>query len=93
MQAPHRPASRSDAPDLVMLAKRKGFTPTRCRALSHELPTAVSSLWRRRAWEIPEGHVDDYVKLGWMDWNSGALVLTSSGQAVHDRVVAQRTVP
>ncbi|HET9646025.1 MAG TPA: hypothetical protein VFP68_22340 [Burkholderiaceae bacterium] len=87
------PASRPDAADLVALAKRKGFTAVHCEALRHELPAAVDSLWRRRASEIPEGHLDDYVKLGWMNWNSGTLVLTSSGSAVHDLVVAQWSAP
>lgn len=91
MGARHRPTPRPGAPDLVALARRNGFTPTRCEALSHELPAAVDSLWRRRSWEIPEGHVEDYVKLGWMEWNGGELTLTSSGRSVHDVVLARRS--
>jgi hypothetical protein len=83
------PTLQADGCEFLALAKRSGFAAAHCDALSRELPAAVDALWRRRAWEIPEGHIDDYVKLRWMNWSSGALVLTPAGRAVHDTAVAR----
>jgi hypothetical protein len=69
------------------------FGAARCEVLSRQLPAAIASLWRRRACEVPEGILDDFVTLGWMNWNSRTLVLTLAGQAVHDGVVARGTTP
>lgn len=79
--------------EVLALAKRSGHDTTYCDELSRELPAAVDSLWRRRAWEVPEGHLDGYVALGWMKWCSGALLLTPAGRALHDMVVAQESTP
>ena len=49
-------------------------------------------LWRRKASEMPEGDLDDFVKLGGMDWNGGNSVLNWSGRDVHI-FVAQRIEP
>jgi len=58
-----------------------------------DLPSAVDSLWRRRAAEVPQGHLDHYVDLKWMEWSRGALLLTPNGRAVHDMVVEQGVAP
>jgi hypothetical protein len=50
-------------------------------------------LWRRRASEVPQGSLDDFVTLGWMNWSRGTLLLTPAGQVVHDRVVTRGTTP
>jgi hypothetical protein len=81
----------SDA--LVVRARRGEFSAARCEVLSHQLPAAIASLWRRRAWEVPQGSLEDFVTLGWMHWSRGALLLTPAGQVVHDRVVAQGATP
>ena len=93
MHAIKCPIPRTDASDMFALARRSGFTAPRCDALRRELPAAVDSLFRCRAWEVPEGHLDDYVALGWMTWNAGALDLTPAGRAMRDSVLAQRAVP
>lgn len=80
-------------PDVLVRARHGGFSAARCEVLSHQLPAAIASLWRRRAWEVPQGSLDDFVTLGWMNWSRGALLLTPAGQVVHDRVVAQGATP
>ena len=84
--------SATDRAGINALARRSGLDVARCDALSRELPAAIDSLYRCRAWEVPEGHLDDYVALGWLSWNSGALVLTSAGRALRDYVVASGEV-
>lgn len=37
-------------------------------------------LWRRRAADIPSGYLDDYVRLGWLQWHGGSLRLTPPGE-------------
>ena len=46
--------------------------------------------WRGKVSDIPEGDLDDHFKLGWLDWNGGASVLSRSGRVVRDILVAQR---
>lgn len=43
------------------------------------LPT-VDLLKQRRAAEIPEGYIDDYVALHWLEWHGGSLRLTTTGE-------------
>jgi hypothetical protein len=42
----------------------------------------VDLLKRRRAAEIPEGYIDDYVALHWLEWQGGSLRLTTTGENV-----------
>jgi len=83
----------TDSTDVHALARRSGITAARCDALSRELPAALDSLYRCRAWEVPEGHLDDYVALGWLTWSSGALALTAAGRAMRDLVMAREELP
>jgi hypothetical protein len=82
-----------DFSEVLVRARCAGFGAARCEVLSRQLPAAVASLWWRRAWEVPQGSLDDFVTLGWMDWSRGALVLTSAGQVVHERVVIKGALP
>lgn len=79
--------------DVLVRARHGGFSAARREELSHQLPAAIASLWRRRAWEVPQGSLDDFVILGWMNWSRGALLLMPAGQSMHDRVVAQGATP
>lgn len=63
-------------------ANRTRFTDARWQALLAALPATVDRLWRRRADEVPEGFLDDYVTLQWMVWNGGTLKLTDTGRNV-----------
>jgi len=59
-------------------------TPLAARrdVLRDELLATVSLLKQRRAAEIAEGFVEDYVALHWMEWHGGSLRLTTTGENV-----------
>jgi hypothetical protein len=52
------------------------------------LPGIVSLLQHRRAGEIAEGFIDDYVAMNWLEWNGGTLRLTVTGDNVRRQVAA-----
>ncbi|WP_119156509.1 hypothetical protein [Caldimonas tepidiphila] len=58
-------------------------SPALRREVLHDaLLTTVDQLRRRRAADIPEGYIDDYVALDWLKWDGGALRLTATGENV-----------
>ncbi len=57
-------------------------TALRREALRDALLSTVGLLKLRRAAEIDEGLIDDYVALNWMEWNGGGLRLTTTGENV-----------
>jgi len=59
----------------------------RREALRDALPNAVDLLARRRAGDIPDGYIDDYVALNWLEWNGGGLRLTMTGDNVCRQLV------
>ena len=50
--------------------------------LRSALPATVDLLKRRRASEIPDGYIDCYVALNWLEWHGGGLRLTITGSNV-----------
>ena len=56
--------------------------PQRKEVLREALQTCVNSLHRRRASEIPEDFIDDYVQLNWLEWHGGDLRLTITGENI-----------
>lgn len=50
------------------------------QALRDALLETVDKLHRRRASDIPDGLIDDYVQLDWLEWHGGGLRLTTTGQ-------------
>lgn len=62
---------------------------SRRNQLRLELLTAVDSLKRRRADLIGEGFIEDYVALHWLEWNGGALRLTTTGTNICDQMRAE----
>ena len=65
-------------------------SPTlRREALRDALLSTVELLRKRRARDIPEGYIDDYVALNWLEWNGGALRLTTTGDNVCQQLVRQ----
>jgi hypothetical protein len=50
--------------------------------LRNALLTTVDMLQRRRASEIPDGYIDGYVALNWLEWHGGGLRLTITGSNV-----------
>jgi hypothetical protein len=51
-------------------------------ALRIALPATAELLRRRRAADIAEGDIEDYVALNWLEWNGGGLRLTEIGENV-----------
>ena len=51
-------------------------------ALHDSLLATVDALSRRRAADIPEKTIDQFVAIRWLEWNGGTLRLTQAGEAV-----------
>lgn len=49
----------------------------------------VHLLYRRRAGEIGDSTIDEYLALQWFEWNGGALRLTVIGQNVCEQIKAE----
>jgi len=66
---------------------------TRRDALRDRLLATVDMLKQRRAAEIADGFIDDYVALHWMEWQGGTLRLTTTGENVckHLKALLART--
>jgi hypothetical protein len=62
--------------------------PLRSQVLRDSLLSTIDLLNRRRASEIADGYIDDYVALNWLEWNGGALRLTDTGQNIRKQLVA-----
>jgi hypothetical protein len=54
----------------------------RREALRDALLATVQSLKHRRAADIDESLIDDYVALNWLEWNGGGLRLTTTGDNI-----------
>lgn len=64
---------------------------TRRDTLRDELLATVDLLKRRRAAEIDESYIEDYVALHWMEWHGGSLRLTTTGENVCKHLAALLT--
>ncbi len=54
----------------------------RREVLRDGLLATVDLLKQRRAAEITERDIDDYVELHWLEWHGGSLRLTTTGENV-----------
>jgi hypothetical protein len=64
--------------------------PTLRRELLRDnLLGTVDLLKRRRAGDIAEGYIDDYVALNWLEWHGGGLRLTTTGDNVCQQLIAR----
>jgi hypothetical protein len=72
-----------------MNASSSAFALARRDALRDELPAAVELLRQRRAGDINDSDIDDYVALQWLEWHGGTLRLTATGQNLCKRVAPQ----
>jgi hypothetical protein len=52
------------------MARRAGLTPQRCQLLAQDLSGAAEALCRRKASEVPAGHLEAYVALRWLRWRA-----------------------
>lgn len=55
---------------------------TSADVLRNALLATVDMLHRRRARDIPEGYIDDYVALHWLEWHGGGLRVTTTGENI-----------
>lgn len=55
---------------------------TRRDELRDELLATVELLKRRRAGEIDQVDIADYIALHWLEWHGGSLRLTTTGENV-----------
>jgi len=62
---------------------------SRREQLRLELLSTVDSLQRRRADQVCEGFIEDYVALHWLEWNGGALRLTVTGTNMCEQMRAR----
>jgi len=58
--------------------------------LKEALLASVASLHRRNAAQIPEGFIDGYVALDWMEWHGGDLRLTTTGENICRQLTSER---
>lgn len=65
-------------------AASSGPTPrvhTRADVLRESFPEIATAIHLRRASELESGMVADFVALGWLRWENGALVVTPAGRS------------
>ncbi|HUG24162.1 hypothetical protein [Piscinibacter sp.] len=72
-----------------MTPHTRTLLPLRRDALSETLLDTVELLKRRRASHIAERDIDDYVALNWLEWDGGALKLTTVGENLCKRLSEQ----
>ena len=53
------------------------------------LLATLDMLHRRKADEIPEGFIDDYVAIRWLEWHGGGLRLTVTGDNVRQQLTRE----
>lgn len=51
-------------------------------ALHESWLATVDALARRRAGDIPEKTIDQFVAIRWLEWNGGGLRLTAAGEGI-----------
>jgi archaellum component FlaD/FlaE len=62
--------------------------PSETQALRAALLTTVDMLRQRRAADIPDGYIDRYVALDWLEWHGGGLRVTPVGENVCRQLTA-----
>lgn len=68
---------------------RAHLNPARTpEALRGALLSTLGLLKTRRAAEIEDGYIDDYVALNWLEWNGGSLQLTVTGDNIRKQLNA-----
>jgi hypothetical protein len=61
--------------------------PSRPAVLRESLLSTIDLLDRRRASEIGDAVIDDYVSMNWLEWHGGALRLTITGEGVRKQLL------
>ena len=63
--------------------------PSRPAVLRESLLSTIDLLGRRRASEIGDAVIDDYVSMNWLEWHGGALRLTITGEDVRKQLLTR----
>lgn len=63
--------------------------PVITEQLCEAFASAADALMLRRAGDIPEQDIDDFVALGWMRWHGGSLQVTPLGHMALVRIRAR----
>jgi hypothetical protein len=64
-------------------------TPPCHAVLRESLLSTIDLLGRRRASEIGDAVIDDYVSVNWLEWHGGALRLTVTGENVRKQLLTR----
>ena len=54
--------------------------------LRASLQATADALHKRRACDVPESYIEDYVALDWLEWAGGELKLTVTGHNIFRQV-------
>lgn len=65
-----------------ILAAQPPALALRRESLRDAFIASIALLNRRRAFEIPDGYIDDYVTLNWLEWHGGSLRVTVVGENI-----------
>lgn len=71
-----------------MIHHRALLTTSRREALRETLLATVDLLRKRRAADVAEDDINDYVFLNWLEWHGGSLRLTVVGDNVCKQLTA-----
>lgn len=71
-----------------MIPHRALLTTSRREALRETLLATVDLLRKRRAADVAEDDINDYVFLNWLEWHGGSLRLTVVGDNVCKQLTA-----
>lgn len=79
----------------MKLAKKPSPEAIRREALRDGLLVTVDLLKQRRAADIAETAIDEYVALNWLEWHGGSLRLTTTGENMCRQLstVLERSTP
>ncbi len=71
-------------PASAAVAGRLGMSLYRCQKLAYHLGAVAAGLARGEPHDVPDEHLDDYLRLGWLRWEAegGRLRLTPDGAEV-----------
>ncbi|TAK75940.1 MAG: hypothetical protein EPO12_17545 [Aquabacterium sp.] len=65
-----------------MISRQTQLTTSRRDALAETLRSTADLLRQRRAADVPEQDIEDYVALDWLEWHGGSLRLTITGDNI-----------
>lgn len=77
-----RPSRRPVPFAAATAARRLGVGLYRCQMLAYNLGDTVAQLASGCQGDLPQEHLDDYLRLRWLHWEQGRLRLAPDGAAL-----------